>query len=69
MKSAVNIWKVFVYYTESVLVHKQTDTDKNNKTLQLSSSYDPINVCEVKLCPYYNHHTTTINRKIRFGRK
>ncbi len=58
-----------IYYTESVLLHKQTDNDKNNKTQQLSSSYDPINVCEVKLCPYYNHHTTIINRKISFGHK
>ncbi len=63
------MWKVFIYYTESVLLHKQTDTDKNNKTQQLSSSYDPINVYEVKLCPYYNHHTTTINRQISLGHK
>lgn len=38
MKSALNMWKVFIYYTESVLLHKLTDTDKNNKTQQLSST-------------------------------
>lgn len=54
---------------QSVLLHKQTDTDKNNKTKQLSSSYDPINVCEVKLCPFYNHHTTAFNHNISFGYK
>ncbi|XP_016329737.1 zona pellucida sperm-binding protein 2-like [Sinocyclocheilus anshuiensis] len=49
-------------------VRRETTNIQSLRT-QLSSSYDPINVCEVKLCPYYNHHTTTINRKIRLGHK
>jgi len=62
--SIVNIWNVFVYHMESVLIHKQIDTDKNNKTQQLSSSYDPINVCKVQPCPYCNHHATTTIRTV-----
>lgn len=54
---------------KSVLQHKQTDTDKNNKTQQLSSSYDPINVYKVQPRTYCNHHATITSRKASFDYK
>lgn len=65
----MNIYKVFVYHMKSVLQHKQTDTDKNNKTQQLSSSYDPINVYKVQPRTYCNHHATITSRKASFDYK